>query len=61
MTLLADEGEQRRVLEVVGHAGGADHELAPELAAPQAAVAEFVVVATLEGAARLPEDVALGV
>ena len=61
MALVVDECEQGGVLEIVGHAGGADHELAPELAAPETAVAERVVVAPLKRTARLAEDVVLRV
>ena len=59
MALLAHELRECRVGEVVGHARGGEHLLAPELTAPHAAVPLAVVVAVNERAPRLGEHVQL--
>ena len=57
--LLAHEREQRRIAQVVRHPRRREHQLAPELAAPQPPVAQDVVVARLERPPRLAEDLLL--
>ena len=55
MALFANKGKELPVLEIVGNAGGGQHLLAPEFAAPESANLRLVVVTELERLPRLVE------
>ena len=58
MAFILNEFQQAGVLRIIGHARGAEHQFAPEFAAPHAAGGHaFVVVAPFDRGAGLAENV----